>query len=269
MNTEISRNNNFDLYNTYDKNGNLVGVNTTDGVNTVYYYDEHNNKTSMIDYKARIIEYYEYDEKDRLIYTKKRLLDSDNVSTVKCNIYDSDNITEIPDPIQGCSYIVYDTNGNKIIEYSDFGYSYYFYDTDNNLTHAQLYNGKTYYMKYNERRELIEYSDNMGYKEEYQYMNGNKISYKDSRGVIILYDYFKGNLVREINGNTDEIITSYFYDGNNNILCIDRRDIGAIEYNFYDKDNKKIRSVNDFVYKKYEYNSCGQLVHYKRRIWSD
>lgn len=131
--------------------------------------------------------------------------------------------TTTSEPIVSISNYTYDSNGNRILETDEFGWTKYTYNEQGNVKSWTNNNAVTCEYIYDENNRLVMESYSHGPWTKYEY-NGN------------------GQLIQETTANNSKIV--YTYDDNNNL----KTEIG------YDENNTETFKAT------YEYNSDGNLI---------
>jgi len=231
--------------NEYDIYGNLIRITDPEGNTTEYRYDKTGvpgyealgNRTQIIDANGHVTR-YEYDELDRLTLQIDPLgyattYEYDGVGN---NIEVQRQVTQAPDPVTWqVTRFEYDTRDRLVHEIRNPEnlnlVTENIYDENNNRTSTIDPKGNATVFVYDVQNRLSLVIDALGNSNESRYDGvGNRLCSIDANNHYTNYRYDPLNrLIEEAQkidtqectpGDTDDIVTQYFYDSGANMSCL-------------------------------------------------
>ncbi|MCT4597257.1 MAG: DUF6531 domain-containing protein, partial [Vallitalea sp.] len=280
-------NNGIEKYN-YNKNGLITDKTINNKIMLRYNYNKNNQIKSLTDLQGNIIN-YTYDNQSRLAEVKdnNNILATYNYSDNQLNgvtynngisinyNYNKDNqITKMThkdnnDKAINTYNYIYDLNGNIIEKLENQQPTKYQYDELYQLTKViypdSTQESYTYDISGNRQRKTLkktildnDYSPQV--KEtttRYQYNKLNQLTKTIDNDIITTYNYDdNGNLIKESNPNSGTIY--YNYDGYNRLINVTKPD-GQFQNNYYTVGNLRTAIEENGIYTGFTYNS-GQVV---------
>lgn len=253
---EIKPNNDTFLY-SYDYKRNVTSYVTPNGETTFINYDQFNNITSVTDALGNAME-YSYDIMNNLTQVVER--NSENTKILYKYAYNPiGQVTQILNndgTIETQSYDKYGKLLDKTLR--DQSKTQLLYDENEKLCKVLQSDGKTYIYKYNQNNQIEEVVD--GQKRAHiNYDNkGNIISFSDFEGQVTKYKY--GNLNELLQVTYSDHSVKYTYDKHLNLLVVDD---GKNKFNYtYDQMDRLQSRTSELLKTEYTYDANSRLKEF-------